>query len=191
MFFNRNKSNHLGRYFQDRRTEKCLKLGQLARLVGYRNISKGANRIARFEREGVVKEELLARLADALNIDLPTVEDLAEQDRQEFLQAWEAWVNEPVPMALVVRYMAGVCGRVELPEHITTPEHAEAYACQLAKERRLRMCLALSRRISVWISAEGTVDFRTEAEPDAPNVPYMRLPCNPRKFLFRFGEGKR
>jgi transcriptional regulator with XRE-family HTH domain len=121
--------NNLGNFFHDQRVSQGLSLGELARQVGYRNVSKGSNKICRFEREGLVTEDLLAALADALGIDLQTVERLIEQDRQEHLQAWEEWVSEPVPMQLIVRYMAAVYGRVKLPEEITTPEQAEVFAC--------------------------------------------------------------
>jgi len=178
--------NHLGDFFHSQRIRHGLSLGDLARRLGYRNISKGANRIARLEREGTVTDELLTALADALAVDLATVERLIEQDQRERLCAWEAWVSEPVRMQVIVRYMAAVYGRVSLPEGITTPEQAETWACGFAKEHRLRVCLAISRRHSVWIDASGQVETRTEARPGEPNQPWMQLKNGRRKFLFRF-----
>ena len=113
---------------------------------------------------------------------------LIEQDRQEHLRAWEAWVNEPVPIQLIVRYMPAVYGRVPLPQEITTPEQAEAFACGYAQEHRHKVCLALSRRHSVWIDAEGQVYARTEATPDDPNVPFMRLRGSKSRFLMGFDK---
>jgi hypothetical protein len=49
--------NNLGNFFHERRVRQGLTLGQIARMVGFRNVSKGANRIARFEREGTVTED--------------------------------------------------------------------------------------------------------------------------------------
>jgi hypothetical protein len=155
-------------------------------LVGYRNLSKGANRIAHFEREGSVTEYLLAALAEALGIDLQTVEALIAQDRREHLRAWEKWVSEPVPMRLIVRYMSAVYGTVPLPLGITTHEQAEAFACGYAKQHRHSACLALSRRYSVWIDAQGQVYARTESTPDDPDVPFMRLKGSQQRFLMRF-----
>jgi transcriptional regulator with XRE-family HTH domain len=177
-------SNHLGSYFRDQRIEQGLSLGQLARLVGYRNVSKGADKIVRLERQGQVTEELLARLAETLRIDLPTVEDLIDRDHQERLREWEAWVSQPVPMRLIVKYIPGVYGTVQLPEEITTPEQAEAFACAYAKEYRRQVCLAVSRRLSIWIDREGQVYARTEATPGCPNTPLMRLRGTGRTFLF-------
>ena len=180
--------SHLGSFFHLQRLQVNLSLGQLARLVGYRNVSKGSNKICRFEREGTATEVLLAALADVLSIDLPTVESLIDQDRKEYLHAWEAWVNEPVPMQLIARYMPAVYARVALPEEIKTAEQAEAFASEYARQHRRRVCLAISRRHSVWIDAEGQIEARTESTPDDLNVPFMRLKGNRTRFLMRFEE---
>jgi transcriptional regulator with XRE-family HTH domain len=176
--------NNLGTYFRDQRIHQGLSLSDLAQMVGYKNLSKGSNKIVRFEREGVITEELLARLADALRIDLPTVENLIEQDRQERLREWEEWVSQPVPMQLIAKIMPAVYSRVPLPDEITTPEQAEAFAVDYAKQNKRQVCLVVSRRLSVWIDAEGEVYARTEATPDEPNVPFMQV--SGKRFLFRF-----
>jgi hypothetical protein len=173
--------SHLGTYFRDQRFQQGLSLGQLARLVGYRNVSKGSNKIVRLEREGVVTDELLARLAEAMHIEFGTVEQLIEQDRQEYQRAWERWVNEPVPMQVIVKYIPAVYGKVALPESVTTPEQAEAFACAYAREHKRQVCLAVSRRLSIWIDKEGIVYARTEAKPFQPNMPFMEI--KGRRFL--------
>jgi transcriptional regulator with XRE-family HTH domain len=90
--------NNLGDYFHEQRIGLGLSLGQVARMVGRQNISKAANQICLFERDGNITEDLLAALANALGIDIPTVQNLIEQDRQAHLKAFEAWASEPVPM---------------------------------------------------------------------------------------------
>lgn len=180
--------NHLGKYFREQRVQQDLSLGQLARMVGYNNLSKGSNKIVRFEREGVITEELLARLADVLHIDFATVESLIEQDRQDRLRQWEEWVSQPVPMQLIAKIIPAVYSGVSLPKEIITPEQAEAFAVEYARQNRRQVCLALSRRLSVWIDAEGNVYARTTATPDEPNVPFMQLKGSGRRFLFKFGK---
>jgi hypothetical protein len=155
--------------------------------VGYRNVSKGANKLIRLEREGIIEEQLLVRLAETLGIELPTVQSLMEQDRQAYLQAWETWVNQPVPMQLIVKYIPAVYGTVPLPDEIQTPEQAEAYASDYAPKHGRSVCLAVSRRLSIWIDKNGEVLDRTEATPDYPNTPYMRLKGSGKKFLVGFG----
>lgn len=165
--------NKLGEYLRDNRVKQGLTLGQLARMVGYRNINKGERRITALERTGKGNADLLVNVASALNLDWEMVLDLAEEDRQERLREWEAWANQPVPMHLVVRLMAAVYARKVLPEGVTTPEQAETWACEFAKEHRWRVCLVVSRRQSVWIDAEGQVESRSQATPNQPNMPFM------------------
>lgn len=155
-------------------------------MIGYRNVSKCANKIVLLEREGVIpSEEMFSRIADALDITFPTVEALVERDRQDELRAWEAWVAEPAPMTLTARLVAGVWASIPLPDHVTTPAQAEAYACDFAKQKRWKVCLSLSRRHAIWITEEGVVNLRLEATPDRPNGPWMALGKHRKRFLPR------
>jgi len=171
----------LGDFLRSERLKQGFALGDVARLVGYRNINKGVRRIMALERTGAGKSDLLVNIASTLHLDWMTVESLAEEDRQQRLCEWEAWVNEPVPMELIVRVMAAVYARHSLPAEVTTPEQAEAWACEFARDQRRQVCLILSRRHSVWIDAEGQVYSRTEATPGEPNSPFMTV--KGRRFL--------
>lgn len=171
----------LGAFMRAERIRRGWTLGRLARLVGYRNLNKGARRIACLERTGAATPDLLGKVADALHVDRTTVERLAEEDRLERLRAWEAWANEPTPMHMVVRLMAAVYARKALPAEVTTQEQAEAWANTFARSHQCRVCLVVSRRLSVWIDARGEVEARTEARPGQPNVPFMQV--GGRRFL--------
>lgn len=176
-------TNHLGTFFREQRLQRGWSVGELARLVGYHNVSKGSNRITRFEVIGEVKEDLLFNIADVLGIDLAQIEELAEQDRQERIRQWEAWVNEPVPIHIIVRLRATVYASKPLPPDVFTHEQAETFACDYAQKHRLRVCLMLSRRHSVWIDIEGQVYDRTESTPNNPNPHVSRLQGRIRTFL--------
>jgi len=82
----------------------------------------------------------------------------------------------------IARYLAAVYGRVPLPAEITTPELAEAFGCEYAKQHGQKVCLALSRKNSVWIDAQGQVYARTEATPEEASLPFKT------RFLLGFGE---
>ena len=69
--------------------------------------------------------------------------------------------------------MAAVYVRHPIPVEVTTPEEAEAWAREFARQHHCRVCLVVSRRISVWIDAQGQVEARTEATPDNTNIPFM------------------
>jgi hypothetical protein len=172
---------NLGSFIRSERVGRGLTLGQLARLVGYRNLNKGARRIACLEQTGMATSDLLVNVAEALDLDWTTVERLADEDRQKRLREWERWASEPVPMYLVIRLMAAVYARQTLPSEIETAVEAEAWACDIARRRRCRVCLVLSRRWSVWIDADGQVEAKTEARPGEPNLPSMQV--QGRRFL--------
>jgi len=165
----------LSKHFRNVRLAKSLTLGQLTRLVGYTNISKGANRINAFERGGGVRADLRTKIAEVLGIDPLTVDRLMEEDRRQFFAEWSAWAHEPIRPYLVVRFMAAIYAQHNLPEEIQSVEEAEAYATNVARTRHLRCCLVLSRKISVWIEADGSISRVTEAVPGEVNTPVMRI----------------
>ncbi|QDV37546.1 helix-turn-helix domain-containing protein [Tautonia plasticadhaerens] len=160
--------SHLGDSFRHRRLERNLTTGQLARLVGYKNLSRGSNRIQAFEAGGNVAPDLLAKLSEALEIDTNEVRQFAAED----YQGWLAWADEPVRPYLVLRWTACAYQRVELPDDALELEAAEAFASRVAVERGLKVALVLSRRLSVYFDARGLAYERREATPDVPCVPY-------------------
>jgi hypothetical protein len=183
-------SNHLGQFFVSRRLEKSLTLGQLARMVGYRNLSKGANRIQRFERGGTIPNELLGKLMVALQIEAATAQQLAEKDRQEYLKDWEAWVSETVPIQVVMRFMPAIYSQVSLPPGVTTADEAVAFGQDVARLRRRRVFVHLSRRKTVYIDEEGKITGTEEATPEIDPRPFSQV--GNEKFLFHFDQlGKR
>lgn len=177
-------NKHLRNYVRRQRELKGIRLGPLAEMVGYKNRGKGAQRILEFEREGIVTDDFLIKLVRALELNEDEVSEAMAQDLAE----WEEWVNEPVPMRMIVRIMATVYCPKPLPEDVTTADEAEAYARRFAREKHHRVCLALNRRDSVWIGADGEIERRTQAQPGLPNIPYTTL-GGARKFLFDVGGG--
>lgn len=87
---------HLPKLFRRVRQTKGIKLAQLARMVGYRNIAKGANRITRFEERGEVSHELLDKLTLALDVNAQDFDDAIEQDLTQRM-------NERAAQAAVMR----------------------------------------------------------------------------------------
>ena len=165
------QTNHVSRYFKQRREEKGLTRAQLAQLVGYRNISKGCRRLAEFEETGAVHPDLFGKLTAALAIDEATVKHLLEGD----YRSWNKWANQPIRPYLVIHLIAAVYNTIGLPEHICSVAEAERFASITAKRYRMRCCLVLSRRISVWYATDGSIEKTTEAVPGEPNTPIMRI----------------
>jgi transcriptional regulator with XRE-family HTH domain len=86
----------LSSHFKSQRLASDLSPCDLAKLVGYKNVAKGANRIVQFEREGIIKEDLLIKIAEALEIDWAMVEELADEDRRQQVEEWNEWADTPV-----------------------------------------------------------------------------------------------
>ena len=165
----------LSSHFRKTRLDKGWSLGQLTRLVGYSNVSKGANRIQTFEQGGDIQQDLLMKLATVLEIPQESVEQLVEEDRRQFFAEWSEWANTPIQPYIVLRLMAAIYSHVDLPPEIESVEEAEAFAAELSRSRKMKCCLVLSRKISVWYDFDGRRMFVTEAVPGQPNSPYSRI----------------
>ncbi len=131
--------NNLARYVKQERTRRGWNRAELARRMGYQNVSKGINRILNLEREGMVPPEVLNKMISALDLDEEKVKRLLERDREEYEAAYEAWLDKPVKMHLIMRLMPAVFAHKSLPEHVTSEEEALAYACEQAKSMRMRV----------------------------------------------------
>jgi hypothetical protein len=176
---------HLAEHFHQQRLCRGLSLGQLARLVGYRNVSRGANRIQTFEQRGEVHPDLLSKLCDVLCVHRASVEMLLENDRRDFFEEWIVWANQPINPHIVVRLIPAFYITEPLPEGITSQERAEIFASERARHWKRKCCLVLTRRYSVWFDEQGIVYERTEALPGEPNTPYLRLGRRADSFLVR------
>ena len=88
---------HMSEHFQKRRVEMHLSLTQLAKIVGYTNVSKGYRKIDDFERTGRCHPELFAKLSAALGIDERTRNRLAYEDYKDWLCTP---ANPPTPYLL-------------------------------------------------------------------------------------------
>ena len=162
----------LSKHFRETRIAQGIRVSHLAHLCGYRNISRGSRRIHNFEAGGSIHRPLLLKLADVLKIDRAKVEALVEEDRRQFFAEWNEWANEPIRPYVVVRMMPAIYCPHDLPEEIQSVKEAEQYTADFSKKNRLKCCLVLSRKISVWFSHDGCIENVTEAVPGQPNVPH-------------------
>ncbi len=179
--------SRLGEYFRRRRSERGLGLGDLAGLLGYRNRSKGANRIRAFEGGGKVHPALLGNLSNVLGVGPDEIRRLVDEDYQD----WLAWANEPIRPYVVVWLMACVYQRVQLPDDALDPEMAEAFAADVARQKNLRAWLVLSRRVSVEFDEAGNRRGRLEATPEMPCEPSAVFGRNRVQFDFDGGVAVR
>lgn len=164
-------ATHLSDHFRQRRLELGLSLGQLAAQCGYRNLSKGANRIASFEQTGNAHPDLLRKLSAALEIDPETVRHLNVEDYRE----WEQWVDAPVKPRLVVRIYACFYNPWPVPDRIKTQHEAEEYAAEIARTHGKKVALVWSRRLTIYFDEDGQKGTVSEAKPGEPNTPWVQI----------------
>jgi transcriptional regulator with XRE-family HTH domain len=170
-------------HFRQQRKERGLSLAELARHLGYKNATKGCNKIQKFEQRGEIHADLLRKMADSLGIDKVTIDTLIEQDRRKFVRVWNEWADQPIQPRVAVRLTRAFYKSVPLPWRVPTLEEAEAFAAETARRWNKRACLTWSRRLSVWFDSKGDVEARTEAAPGEANVPTMRLKGSTRSFV--------
>jgi len=177
--------SQLADHFRQQREDSGLSLAELSRLAGYQNVTKGCNRIRRFEERGEIHANLLQKLADVLDIDDATIDAFIEQDRRDFERQWNEWADQPIRPHLIIRPLAAVYARKELPDGMQTVDEAESIAAEFAREHHKKVCLVWTRRLSVWFEEDGNIIGRTEAAPGKSNVPTMRLKGSRRSFLLQ------
>ena len=179
-------TNHLGEWFWGERQERGWGPGEVARRLGYTNVSKACNKLLRFERQGEVADDFLARLAALYEVPGGWVRYLAQSDRLAYLAAWERWADEPVPIRIVVRAVPGFMVELATPTNVTTPEQVVAFAQNYARLHRKKVFAVLSRRETVGITEAGEVDGRFHATPESDPCPGMSL--GRVRFLVRLGR---
>lgn len=156
-----NDMTHLANLLWESRFKKRITCNVIARGIGYVNTNKGVRKYLRWERgEEYPEEEQLNQLIQVMKLDPIEVEKAVTQD----LRDYERWLDEPVPMTLVVRMMAGFYVDVKVPETLS-PEEAEEWAREYARRANLRVCLVKSRRESVYIDKNAEVEFIIPERP--------------------------
>ena len=111
-------NKHFRNLIHQHQESKGIKVGKMSEMLGYRNISKVFNKILRFEREGLASNELIQKLIDVLGVEPLEVQRALQEDYQD----WQAWLNEPVEMELILKLMPAVYQRLEILAEIEGSE---------------------------------------------------------------------
>jgi hypothetical protein len=77
-----------GAYLAEQRRAQHLNSHQLAALLGYTNLVKGARRILALERDGNAVDGLLDHIIKVLGLDQDHVHALVAEDRRRFEDEW-------------------------------------------------------------------------------------------------------
>ena len=155
----------------------------MAKLLGYKSLPGGANKIIYFEERGIIKPDLMQRLAMVLGIDEATISKLAEEDRREQFERWITWANHPIRAYVSVKLLPAVYTQEQVPLRMIHDQEAmERFAAQLARKWKAQAMLVLSRRISIHFSAKGEKLSILEAGPGQPlHLPGIRFDNTPKE----------
>ncbi|MBN9519773.1 helix-turn-helix domain-containing protein [bacterium] len=178
-------TNYVGEWFSGIRGERGWSLAEVARRLGYTNISKCANKVLRLEREGVADDHFVRRLAAVLGISDGVVAYLCRADRLAYERAWREWADQPVPVRVVVRAVPGFMVELAVTVDVTRPEEVVAFGRAYAARHHKKVFVVLSRRRTVGITESGEIDGTFEATPESDPCPGMSV--GRVKFLFRLG----
>jgi hypothetical protein len=164
-------NKHLRKLIGHHRQSKSLNFRELAELCGL-NPQKWANKICNFEREGILdSDEMVHKLIRVLEIDPQEVKYAVRKDYED----WESWASQTVPMQLILKIIPAVYKLVKIPDHINDPDEAIQFASGMAKEWGRDACLSINRKESIWFREDGTIKFRSIAQPGVPNIPYSSV----------------
>ena len=152
------------------RVNKHLNFRQLAELCGYKNSNKWSIKICSFEREGFGPDEMIRKLIESLQVPIDDVKKANQKD----LDKLQAWLDEPVPMELLIKPLPGVYIRVDIPDEIDSDEKAVDFAASRALHFKSESCLILSRKKSIWFNPDGSLKF-TEENQDGVSQPSMSV----------------
>ncbi|VTT96341.1 unnamed protein product [Gemmataceae bacterium] len=176
-------TNFMGEWFWGRRGERHWPLGEVVRRLAYTNVSKCCRKVLQVERDGVADGDFLRRLAGVLEISEGVVVYLTRQDRLAYLRAWNEWADQPTTIRVVMRAVPGFMIGVTLPDGVMTPDAAIAFAQAHAARLHRKVFVILSRRESVGITEDGTINGRFTTRPDTDPCPLLSV--RRQKFLFR------
>ena len=164
-----------GKYLKEERLKKNLNTAELARLIGYKIVSKGMNRITDLERENIIIPEVLMKIVNALNLDREYVNSLIEKDRAEDKMEFEKWLSEPIEMYYVMRIIPAIYMSYDLPSYIYSEDEAINFVAGVAKEKHKKCCLVLSREEKIYIDEDGQIEGRFEAKYGDRDYPCVRV----------------
>ena len=160
----------VGHLFRSNRVARHLRIVDLARQAGLRDIAKVLRQIDRLENDGLGPLHLVESLCAFFRIDLQEARKawkLDEADRKRL--QWESTGGRPY---IVVRFMASVYRQSPVPEGLEGSAAIEWGRAHL-RDRwggKFRGCVVLSPDEIAWIEEDGSYSVRSDFPPPSMSV---------------------
>ena len=165
----------LSGYIKQERVNQGLNFGELAKLMGYKNISRGMRRAIDLEREGVVHPEVLEKIIKALELDRNIIDRYIKEDNEQKRREFEEWLSEPIQPYYILRIIPAIYQSYDLPGNFSTEEEAAEYVAGIAKEKQKKALLCLSRREKISINEKGEIMGKIKTTIENAHYPYTRI----------------
>ncbi len=165
----------LAGYIKQERIKQGLNYAEVSRKMGYTNFNKGMRRIIDLEREGIVHPEVLEKIIDVLDLDQEYIDILILKDRQEYEEEFEKWLSEPIKPYYTLRVMPSIYLSYNLPGNFSTEKEATEYVAKIAKEKKFKAWVNLSRREKIYITEKGEIRGKIKTTIENVNYPYTRI----------------
>lgn len=165
----------LGRLITVHRREQGLTLVSLASRIGYRNVAKGARRIAVLEQRGVAHPDLIRSVIESLSIDKDRVESARREDRAERNRAFLVAAGRQVDPRIRLRLIPGFYVGVQVPDGASDAD-IEALAKWYALRHKCEAHVVLRSGIAVSVSVAGeVVVLRERLDDGVPQEPRLSM----------------
>lgn len=168
-------STNLSRFIKKERVKQGLNYAEVSKMMGYKNINKGMRRIIELEREGLVHSEVLEKIIETLNLDRDHIDSLILKDRREYEEEFGKWLSEPIEPYYTLRIMPSIYLSYDLPGNLSTEKEAAEYVAKIAKRKKVKAWVNLSRRERIYITEKGEIRGKIKTTIENANYPYTRF----------------
>jgi hypothetical protein len=165
--------NHLSILIGSERSRANLHKKELIERLGYKNKTKGLRRLEALERDGTGPLEFFHAVVRELSISQEKLQEAQRKDTEEEARAVEESAAQPQPIQFIVKGPIPV--QMVLPPTCNTEKLAIQHVQSYVEARKIKACLVLDRRRSLWFEPGGIM-FQTTATSTRPNLPSIEIP---------------
>ena len=126
-------------------------------------------------KHSVVHPEVLEKIITALDLDQDYINALVLKDRQEYEEEFEKWLSEPIKPYYTLRIMPSIYFSYDLPGDLSTENEAAEYVAKIAKRKKAKAWLNLSRREKINISEDGEIRGKIKTTIENAHYSYTRI----------------
>ncbi len=159
--------NHLAKMLRSYREKNQKRLSDLAVMIGYKNVNKGIRRLSHIEknpsRYNAEDMKIVHKIMEVFNIPQRVFDVAIDEDaRESVVRANNVFTYRGNPY-VIIRFAPAFYLQYDIPKDLYSNYILmEEYACRLAKDKHVYICLVLPNKYEIWIDKNGEVYSRSE-----------------------------